>query len=296
MTVGIEMVKPRAKARRRAGSLRGGARLAGVQVRVLPEPEPRWSRSLEYGVAILECYSNGRRDLGIAELSEILGMSRSNTHRYAVTLVALGFLEQNAKRKYRLSRHAADAGNAAIGALRRQLPARSVLEQLRDDVGHTVSMGVLGRARVIYVHHLLGHRAGQYEIDAGLGAGATAPVYCTALGKVLLASLSDAEQRELLAGLKLKRHTPKTIVARRKFAAELDRISPRGVVVSDEEFREGSRSIAVLIPRPRGERPLAIDVTVPSSAYTINRLTKEIGPRLKGAAMQISEGSAGSEQ
>jgi IclR family pca regulon transcriptional regulator len=264
-------------------------------VRVLPEPDPGLSRSLEYGVAILECYSSQHRELGIAELADIVGISRSTTHRYAITLVALGFLEQVVKRKYRLSSRAADAGGAAIGDLRRQVPALSVLEQLREDVGHTVSMGVLDRARVLYVHRLFGHRRGQYEIDAGLGVGASVPVYCTALGKVLLASLSDAEQRDLFDGLKLERHTPNTIVGRRKFASELDRISPRRVVVSDEEFRQGSRSIAVLVPRPRGERPLAIDVTVPSIAYAANQLVKNIGPGLKRAATQISQHGGGAD-
>jgi IclR family transcriptional regulator, pca regulon regulatory protein len=259
------------------------------QTRILAEPDPRLSRSLEYGVAILECYSSERQKLGIAELADIVGISRSTTHRYAVTLVELGFLEQDAKRKYRLARHAADAGWAAIADLRKQVPARAALEELRDHTGHTVSMGVLDRARVIYVHRLLGHRPGQYAIDSGLGVGASAPVYCTALGKVLLASLSHAEQRELLAGLKLERHTPHTIVDRKKFEAELDLLSPRGVVVSDEELRQGSRSIAVLLPRPRSEHPLAIDVTVPSSAYTVNRLLKEIGPRLKRVARELSK-------
>jgi IclR family pca regulon transcriptional regulator len=239
-------------------------------------------------VAILECYSSERQELGIAELADIVGISRSTTHRYAITLVELGFLEQDSRRKYRLARHAADAGGVAVGELRKQVPARAVLEELRDDVRHTVSMGVLDGARVIYVHRLLGHRPGQYAIDAGLGVGANVPVYCTALGKVLLASLSDAERRELLAGMTLERHTPNTIVDRRRFAIELDRVSPRGVVVSDEELREGARSVAVLVPRPRSEHPLAIDVTVPSSAYTVNRLVKEVGPRLKRAARLLA--------
>jgi IclR family pca regulon transcriptional regulator len=258
------------------------------QTRILPEPDPRLSRSLEYGVAILECFSSDRQELGIAELADVVGISRSTTHRYAITLVELGFLEQDAKRKYRLARHAADAGGVAVGELRKQVPARAVLGELRDDIRHTVSMGVLDRARVIYVHRLLGHRPGQYAIDAGLGVGASVPVHCTALGRVLIASLSAAEQRELLGGLKLERHTPNTIVDRRKLAIELDRVSPREVVASDEEFRQGSCSIAVLVPRPRSERPLAIDVTVPSSAYTVNRLVKEIGPRLKRAARGLS--------
>jgi len=51
---------------------------------------------------------------------------------------------------------------------------------------------------------------------------------------------------------------------------------------------EGARSIAVLVPRPSGGRPLAIDVTVPSSAYTPQQLTRQISPHLKRAARLIA--------
>lgn len=256
--------------------------------RIKPAPDPRLSRSLEYGIAILESFSGERQALGIAEMADIVGISRSTTHRYAMTLVALGFLEQDPKRRYRLARHAAGPGASAIGTIRRLIPARAVLEELREETGHTVSMGVLEGARVIYVHRLLGHRRGQYAVDGDLGVGAHIPVHCTALGKVLLASLSDAERRELLASIELVRHGPGTITGKKQLAAELDRISPRGVVVSDEEHARGARSIAVLVPRPRSEHPLAIDVTVPSGAYTVDRLVKSMGPRLKRAARLIS--------
>lgn len=252
------------------------------------DPDPRKSRSLEYGIAILECFSRERQTLGIAEIADLVGISRSTTHRYAITLVALGYLEQDSKRKYRLSTSAAGPGIAAIGALRRQVPARVALEELREDTGHTVSMGVLDGARVIYLHRLLGHHKGQYEIDRDLGVGASVPVHCTALGKVLLASLSDAERSELLATLELGSNGPRAIADRDALAAELDRISPREVVVSDEELVRGVRSIAVLVPRPRSERPLAIECTVPSSAYTVDRLVKKFGPRLKRTARLIS--------
>ncbi len=259
------------------------------ELRIRPDADPRLSRSLEYGVAMLEAFSGGRQTLGIADIADIVGVSRSTTHRYAMTLVALGYLEQNSKRKYRLAQHAADPGGAAIGAIRREVAARPVLEGLREQTGHTVSMGVLNGARVIYVYRLLAHGAGQYSADHDLGVGAGIPAYCSALGKVLLASISDAERRELLETIKLKPHGPNTIEERDELAAELDRISTRGVVVSDEELFAGSRSIAALVPRPRSEHPAAIEVTVPSSAYTVEQLRKRIGPRLKRAAKQISE-------
>jgi len=278
----------------RAGKARAGKARADAgpssppTPRIKPAPDPRLSRSLEYGVAILESFSGERQALGIAEMADIVGISRSTTHRYAITLVALGYLEQDPKRRYRLSTRAAGPGSAAIGAMRRQVPAHAALEELRDETGHTVSMGVLDGARVIYIHRLLGHRSDQYAVDGDLGVGANVPVHCTALGKVLLASLSDAERRELLASLELTRHGPNSITEKKKLAAELDRISVRGPVVSDEELVRGSRSIAVRVPRPRSEHPLAIDVTVPSGAYTVERLVKDVGPRVKRAARLIS--------
>ena len=256
--------------------------------RIKPDADPRLSRSLEYGVAILESFSGERQTLGIADIADVVGVSRSTTHRYAMTLVALGYLEQNSKRKYRLAPHAADPGGAVIGAIRREVAARAVLEELREQTGHTVSMGVLNGTRVIYVHRLLTHGVGQYSADHDLGVGAGIPAYCSALGKVLLASISEAERRELLASIKFGSHGPNAIEERDELAAELDRISTRGVVVSDEELFAGSRSIAVLVPRPRSEHPAAIDVTVPSSAYTVEQLRKRIGPRLKRAAKLIS--------
>jgi DNA-binding IclR family transcriptional regulator len=273
---------------RKAASQSRSSKPSPASPKIRPAPDPRLSRSLEYGVAILESFSRDRLALGIAEMADIVGISRSTTHRYAITLVALGYLEQDDKRKYRLSAQAGDPGGAVIGAIRRAAPARIALEELREEIGHTVSMGALDGARVIYVHRLLSHRLGQYAIDMDLGVGAHIPVYCTAMGKVLLASISDAERRALLDGLDLVPQGPRSITVKSKLRAQLDRISTREAVVSDEELLTGARSIAVLVPRPASEHPLALEVTVPSSAYSVKRLIAEIGPRLKRTAKLIS--------
>ena len=54
--------------------------------------EPRYSQSLERGLAILGCFTPKRPLLGIADIADELGMRRSTTHRYVITLVALGYL------------------------------------------------------------------------------------------------------------------------------------------------------------------------------------------------------------
>lgn len=276
------------KARKAASQSHSGENPPSAPARIRPAPDPRLSRSLEYGIAILESFSRDRQALGIAEMADIVGISRSTTHRYAITLVALGYLEQDDKRKYRLSAQAGDPGGAAIGAIRRAVPARVALEELREQIGHTVSMGALDGARVVYVHRLPSRRSGQYAIDMDLGVGAHVPVYCTAMGKVLLASISDAQRRALLEGLDLIPQGPRSITVKSKLRAQLDRIGTREAVISDEELLAGMRSIAVLVPRPASEHPLALEVTVPSSAYTVKRLLAEVGPRLKRTAKLIS--------
>lgn len=91
--------------------------------------EPRYSQSLERGLAILGCFTPERPVLGIADISDDLGMSRSTTHRYAITLVALGFLEQGASRKYRLGLRVTDLGMSALNSTGLREHARPYLEE-----------------------------------------------------------------------------------------------------------------------------------------------------------------------
>jgi hypothetical protein len=63
--------------------------------------DPRYSHSLEYGIAILSLFSDENPIWGNKEVAEALNGPRGTSHRYLSTLVAMGFLEQTANRKYR---------------------------------------------------------------------------------------------------------------------------------------------------------------------------------------------------
>lgn len=78
--------------------------------------DPRYSQALERGLAILDVFTPERPVLGIADIADELGMSRSTTHRYVITLVALGYLEQGASRKYRLGLRVTNPGMSALRA------------------------------------------------------------------------------------------------------------------------------------------------------------------------------------
>lgn len=283
-------------AERRRRPTKGGAKAKRApkplpaKPRIEDSADPRRSRSLEYGAAIMQCFSSKHQALGIADMAEIVEISRSTTHRYALTLVELGYLEQDSKRKYRLAARAANAGRVAIEAIRAEVGAGAVLRELRDELGHTVSMGVLSGRQVVYVYRYFGHRRGQFAIDRCLESGAGVPVYCTALGKVLLASLSSFERERLLAEVELKPQGPKAILDRRRLASAIERIGASDAVISDEEQLAGARSLAVLVPGSRGAHTLAIEVSVPAGAYSSSHLRGQAEPRLKHAAKLIAGG------
>ena len=261
----------------------------GDRPRIVAEPSARYSHSLELSLAMLESFTADRTVLGIFEMTDLLDVSRPTVFRYASTHVALGNLQQDKKRRYLLARGAADPGGKIIGTIQRALKARAALEGMRNQTGHTVTLGVLHDTRVVFVERLRGHKAGQYEVDHNLGVGANVPLFCTALGKALFASLSDNERDKLLARIKFTRHGPNAITSKNRFAKTIEEMDALGgVVVSDEELFSGSRSIATLVPRTlRYGYAAAIDVTVPSTAFTVEQLVRRIGPLIEATADSI---------
>ncbi len=160
--------------------------------------EPRYSQSLERGLAILGCFTPERPVLGIADIADELGMSRSTTHRYVITLVALGYLEQGASRKYRLGLRVTDLGMSALNSTGLREHAHPYLEELRQRTSYTSSLAVLDGTEIVYVDRARSFRRGQAKSDLGLQPGSRLPAYCTAMGKLLLAYLPEDQQRELI--------------------------------------------------------------------------------------------------
>lgn len=63
----------------------------------------RLSRALMRGLAVLACFGPEHETLGLMEIAEHLGLNGSTIHRYVMTLVAVGLLEQSPEtRKYSL--------------------------------------------------------------------------------------------------------------------------------------------------------------------------------------------------
>jgi IclR family pca regulon transcriptional regulator len=264
-----------------------GARVRGA---ACEGKDRRYSQALEEGAAILRSFTPEHHLRGVSEVAGQLDLERSKTQRLMVTLMALGYLEQNESRKYRLTPRAADIGIAAIETHPPRRHSRALLEQLRDETGHTASLGVLQGTNVIYLQRLRSYEPGQREIDLGvlgLRTGYRLPAHRTAIGKLLLASLPEPEQHALIARLDHRRRGSR-LVTKAALREELQRIPAAGLALSDRELAPELLSIAAPVRDDTGAVIAALAIEAHAAMVTPEDLLHDVGPRLTSAARSLT--------
>jgi IclR family pca regulon transcriptional regulator len=203
-------------------------------------------QSLEKGLMILKVFSGSRASLSVTDIAGSCGMNMATAHRYLFTLKELGYLEQEAAtRRYRLTPKVLKIGVAALNTMdlkNRLLP--HMLETTKTfDV--TTQCAILDDTDVVVLDRVRSREVVNWDI----GVGSRLPVYCTAMGKAILAFLEDEAQTGLLQRIRFERHTRHTLGTPEELQADLARIRDSGYVFSDQELTMGLRSIAAPVFR-----------------------------------------------
>ena len=250
-----------------------------------------FSQSLERGLQILATFSERRPVLGIADIARDVEPEQEHDVPLRATLAQLDYLQQDPDtKKYSLGSRVVDLGFAAINRMEITRIAARPLQALADDTGYTVSMVVLDGGDIVYVDRRRSARGGQFGMELNLHVGSRLPAYCTAMGKVLLASLDPAALRAILDRTDLARRGPKTITAREQLMVALSRVREFGVAVNDEELVPGLRALAAPVRDRSGEVIAAVAVVVPLSIATVpmEQLTARLEGPLRRTTNEIS--------
>jgi IclR family pca regulon transcriptional regulator len=246
-----------------------------------------YSKSLATGLAIMSCFTQDRPVLGVSQIGDILGMHRSTTHRYIITLVALGYLEQVNDRKYRLSLATTRLGMGTMNGISLQEHAGPLLRELYQRIGYTVSLAILDGPVIQYLDRMPGSRRERHPTTK-IDIGSRLPVDCTAMGKLLLAFLPTAPRRAILGELTLTKATPRTITSKSQLHQELRKIHATGIAVSDEELQPGFLAIAVPVRDVSREVVAAVSIAADRSVIDIEVFTRGLSPHLISITDQIS--------
>jgi IclR family pca regulon transcriptional regulator len=248
--------------------------------------DSRYSQSLERGLAILNCFTPENPVLGIGDLSRLLDLSPSTTHRYVVTLVALGYLEKRPKRKYQLGLRVTDLGMSALNGTGLREHAHSFLEELRQRTSFTASIAVLDGTEIVYVDRIASFRRDQQR-KLTVHTSSRLPAHATAAGKLLIANLPDDVRRELLAEVKLRKQGPNTIRSKRALREELQTIKETGIAFENEELAPGLHAVAVGVRNER-EVVAAVDLVADTSTISPEDLRDGLSAHLISTADRIS--------
>jgi DNA-binding IclR family transcriptional regulator len=117
--------------------------------------------------------------------------------------------------------------------------------------------------------------------------GASNPVYCTAMGKAILAFLPQDEAAEIVSRIRFVRYTPRTLCTAEALQRSLDRVRRRGYAIDDEEVECGVRCIGAPILNEMGRPVAAVSVSGPSSRIT-QQSVPGIAERLLRCCREIS--------
>ncbi len=250
--------------------------------------EGRYSQSLERGLAILKAFTPDRPWLGIAELAQELEMSRPTTHRYASTLVALDYLEQGPRRKYRLGMRAGDPGRSAVSSTILGMLPHDYLADLRDHSMCTSSLAVLDGEDIVYIDRARSSWQGHSEVITRLGPGSRLPASGTALGRVLLAYRSRQEQCEAIDAYAESPGSEEAMAAREKLLRELTGIREKEVAIAEQMLVDGQSCVAVPVRSKSSEVVAAVDVAASNATFSRAQVLERLAPLVRECAEEIS--------
>jgi IclR family KDG regulon transcriptional repressor len=224
-------------------------------------PKERYSiNSIIRASNILKCLSGGKTHFKISELARHLGLDRSTTYRILLSLESTGFVEKDEEAgTYSLGLAAFEIGNAYLRQMDLIRVSKSFMADLAHKVQETVHLAVLSGTEIIYVDKVDSPRS----LGVMSKIGQRAPVYCTALGKTLLAFQSEDEQSRIIHKIRLTQLTSRTITSKQKLMEELGGIRKQGYALDRREIEEDVECIGAPIRNHIGDVIAAISISGP---------------------------------
>ena len=233
-------------------------------------------------LAVLDQLSR-QRAVGLEELSRQIKLAKPTVYRFLLTLQELGYARRVDGERWAMTMKLFNMGSRALDHLDLHAAARPIAEALADDLGETVHMGVLDGDSAVYVLKI----ESKYTIRMYSRVGRRMPLYCTAIGKVLLAWMTPEEREEALAGVRLVAFNPRTITTREALEAEIELVRQKGYAVDREEREEGLYCIGAPVFDYTGAVVAAISVSWPAFRFSSGEEDEKIA-RTKDAAARIS--------
>ena len=245
--------------------------------------ESETNSALKKALSVLEAMVEGPQPSSIPDLCDRLKLSRQTIHRIVRHLEDLGLVRRDLGReRYLAGPRLAHLGANALSQSYQWGEARVVLDALVNEIGETCNLGMLEGHRVIYIDRV----ECNWPLRIRLEIGSYVPLHCTAIGKLLLAYLSDEVRERLLKVLSFQRFTKNTLTSAKEIRAAAAEIVRHGYSTNDEEGMAGLIAVGVPVRNTRGRVIAGLALHAPSGRLSLRQAIKFV-PKLKAAAIRL---------
>lgn len=198
-------------------------------------------KSLAKAIRVLECFTAEKPELGVTEISLMLGFHKSTVHNITSTFEAMGFLYQKGgSGKYSLGLkllHFGSIINNHIGLRDFFLP---YIRDIAKAVGETACVGIPHGREVLFIECAHPHAG----IMGRNILGERAMMHCTGIGKAMLAFMPDHAVKAYMQQ-PLESETEHSLVDPLALMEDLRYTFARGYAIDNKEHECGITSIGV---------------------------------------------------
>ena len=205
----------------------------------------------------LEFFAKVQRDVSVAELANHYDFPNSSVSSIMRTMVSMGYLSYNGRRRtYLPTARLPFLVNWVGTQLFQHERLRRVMEQLSEETGETIMVGIQNGVRVQYLHVI--DATGPIRLHAV--AGSFRPLAQTAIGQVILSGYDDAHVGRLVRRINAEEPGPEKRVDLPSLLEKLKRVRTEGYALSIGGTVPGGGAIACALPEMMNEHPLVIAI------------------------------------
>lgn len=245
--------------------------------------DPSFMTSLARGLAVVKAFSDQRRAMTIAQISHKTGIPRAAVRRCLYTLKQLGYADSEANNFF-LKPKILTLGYSYLSSTPLTISAQPCLNMISRALNESCSLAVLDDSEVLYISRSATSRV----MSVALNAGSRLPAYCTSLGRVMLAAMSESELQAYFEKVNLRAHTDRTIVSEQRLREILIEVRQNGYAIVEEELEIGLCSIAVPVRGASGATVAALNVGAQATRVTRSQFEQNFLPTLLNAASELS--------
>lgn len=209
-------------------------------------------------------------EMGLMEISAALDLHKSTVHRLLMSLVYMGYAKQDeTTQKYMLSYKIVNMAGKILDRMDILQVAKPYLERLSDLSGEAVHLVQREGNHILYI----------YKIEAKVGTirmvshvGMIHPMYCSGVGKAIMATLPECEVKQIWNESVIEKKTDKTVTDYDEMQKLLEEVRKNGYALDDEENEKGVRCIAACLHGYQNEVKYAFSISGPTSRMTRERV------------------------